>query len=94
MFRVNVNNYVISHDIILVLSRDVFAQALPTASSCIQKLKTAHRLPHSQASPPTNPPNNGLMSRRSYDSFAHEKRLSKYRVTDDELFKSVDSYDL
>ncbi|KAG7087446.1 hypothetical protein E1B28_013412 [Marasmius oreades] len=29
------------------------------------------------------------MSRRSYDSFAHEKRLSKYRVTDEELFNYV-----
>ncbi|KAI3608687.1 c2 domain protein [Moniliophthora roreri] len=29
------------------------------------------------------------MSRRSYDSFAHEKRLSKYRVTDEELFSHV-----
>ncbi|KAF5376074.1 hypothetical protein D9615_007711 [Tricholomella constricta] len=29
------------------------------------------------------------MSSRSYDSFAHEKRLSKYRVTDDELFNYV-----
>ncbi|KAJ3869366.1 hypothetical protein EV359DRAFT_69973 [Lentinula novae-zelandiae] len=27
------------------------------------------------------------MSRRSLGSFAHDKRLSKYRVTDDELFK-------
>ncbi|KAF8154152.1 cytoplasm protein [Crassisporium funariophilum] len=29
------------------------------------------------------------MSRRSYDSFAHEKRLSKYRVSDDDLFDYV-----
>ncbi|KAI9571922.1 hypothetical protein HD554DRAFT_2070327 [Boletus coccyginus] len=29
------------------------------------------------------------MSRRSYDSVAHEKRLSKYRVTDDDLFDYV-----
>ncbi|CAA7262191.1 unnamed protein product [Cyclocybe aegerita] len=29
------------------------------------------------------------MSRRSYDSFAHEKRLSKYRVSDDVLFDYV-----
>ncbi|KAF8968851.1 homology domain-containing protein [Flammula alnicola] len=29
------------------------------------------------------------MSRRSYDSFAHESRLSKYRVTDDDLFDYV-----
>ncbi|KAJ3727280.1 hypothetical protein DFJ43DRAFT_1156909 [Lentinula guzmanii] len=29
------------------------------------------------------------MSRRSYGSFANEKRLSKYRVTDDELFNYV-----
>ncbi|PPQ75663.1 hypothetical protein CVT26_001891 [Gymnopilus dilepis] len=29
------------------------------------------------------------MSRRSYDSFAHERRLSKYRVTDDDLFDYV-----
>ncbi|KIK64923.1 hypothetical protein GYMLUDRAFT_39327 [Collybiopsis luxurians FD-317 M1] len=29
------------------------------------------------------------MSRRSYGSFAHEKRLSKYRVADDELFNYV-----
>ncbi|KAG5646183.1 hypothetical protein DXG03_004236 [Asterophora parasitica] len=29
------------------------------------------------------------MSSRSYDSFAHEKRISKYRVTDDELFDYV-----
>ncbi|PPQ80348.1 hypothetical protein CVT25_003631 [Psilocybe cyanescens] len=27
------------------------------------------------------------MSRRSYDSFAHESRVSKYRVTDDDLFE-------
>ncbi|TFK71546.1 hypothetical protein BDN72DRAFT_957978 [Pluteus cervinus] len=26
------------------------------------------------------------MSRRSYDSFAHEKRLSKHRITDDEVY--------
>lgn len=31
----------------------------------------------------------GLMSRRSYDSFAHERRLSKYRVSDDDLFEYV-----
>ncbi|KAL0952399.1 hypothetical protein HGRIS_006675 [Hohenbuehelia grisea] len=29
------------------------------------------------------------MSRRSYDSQAHERRLSKYRITDDELFNYV-----
>ncbi|GLB44150.1 putative munc13 (mammalian uncoordinated) homology domain containing protein [Lyophyllum shimeji] len=29
------------------------------------------------------------MSSRSYDSFAHEKRISKYRVTDEELFNYV-----
>lgn len=29
------------------------------------------------------------MSRRSYSSFAQDKRLSKYRVTDEELFKCV-----
>lgn len=29
------------------------------------------------------------MSRRSYDSVAHEKRVSKYRVTDDDLFECV-----
>ncbi|KAI5990422.1 hypothetical protein EDD15DRAFT_2280125 [Pisolithus albus] len=29
------------------------------------------------------------LSRRSYDSTAHEKRLSKYRVTDDDLFDYV-----
>lgn len=29
------------------------------------------------------------MSQRSYNGFAHEKRLSKYRVTDDELFNYV-----
>ncbi|PBK71924.1 hypothetical protein ARMSODRAFT_954745 [Armillaria solidipes] len=29
------------------------------------------------------------MSRRSHNSYAHEKRLSKYRVTDDELFNYV-----
>lgn len=29
------------------------------------------------------------MSRRSYDSVAHEKRLSKYRVTDNDLFECV-----
>ncbi|KAF9481580.1 cytoplasm protein [Pholiota conissans] len=29
------------------------------------------------------------MSRRSYESFAHESRLSKYRVTDDDLFDYV-----
>ena len=29
------------------------------------------------------------MTTRSYDSFAQEKRLSKYRVTDEELFEWV-----
>lgn len=29
------------------------------------------------------------MSRRSYDSVAHEKRVSKYRVSDDDLFECV-----
>lgn len=32
------------------------------------------------------------MSRRSYDSttYGHERRISKHRVTDDDLFKYVD----
>ncbi|KIO05756.1 hypothetical protein M404DRAFT_74855, partial [Pisolithus tinctorius Marx 270] len=29
------------------------------------------------------------LSRRSYDSTAHERRLSKYRVSDDDLFDYV-----
>lgn len=29
------------------------------------------------------------MSRRSYASYSHEKRISKYRVTDEDLFKYV-----
>jgi hypothetical protein len=29
------------------------------------------------------------MSKRSYDSSAHEKRISKYRVNDDDLFEYV-----
>jgi hypothetical protein len=30
-----------------------------------------------------------LMSKRSYDSSAHEKRISKYRINDDDLFEYV-----